>query len=186
LETVLTAALIAFAAYHFKFRAELQRKRENSARFSTRDTANQLRFVMNAAFRKKSVMSRAEYLVFRTIEGLVKASGKGHRVFAQTSLGEIIGTEDRKAFESINSKRIDILIIDPFGQPAVAVEYQGGGHYQGDAAGRDAVKKEALRKAGVAYVEVQDGESDEGVRRKVLDALGWSHAAAGSTKAEAG
>ncbi len=40
----------------------------------------------------------------------------------------------------------------------MAIEYQGQGHHQGAAAARDAVKKEALRRAGVGYGEVFAGD----------------------------
>lgn len=94
-------------------------------------------------------------------------------MFAQTSLGEVIGSNDNRAFSTINSKRVDVLLVDRFGSPVVAVEYQGSGHYQGSAAARDAVKKEALRKAGVQYVEVMESDSDEWIRQKVSEALGF-------------
>jgi hypothetical protein len=51
------------------------------------------------------------------------------------------------------------------------MEYQGAGHYQGDAAARDAIKREALRRAGVAYVEAFDSDGPEDVRRKVREVL---------------
>ena len=38
--------------------------------------------------------------------------------------------------------------------PALAVEYQGHGHYQNRAFMRDAVKREAVRKAGVPFLEI--------------------------------
>ena len=79
------------------------------------------------------------------------------RVMAQVSLGEILRSEDAAAFSAVNSKRVDLLIVDERHQPIAAVEYQGTGHWQGNAAARDAVKKEALRKAGVAYIEVIAG-----------------------------
>lgn len=53
------------------------------------------------------------------------------------------------AFRSINSKRLDFLVIDRIGLPALAVEYQGHGHYQNGAFMRDAVKREAVRKANI-------------------------------------
>ena len=58
------------------------------------------------------------------------------------------------AFRSINSKRLDFLIIDHSGLPALAVEYQGHGHYQNRAFMRDAVKREAVRKAKVKFLEI--------------------------------
>lgn len=178
MEFVLLVVLLGIAVYHLKYHAKIKRERDDIARereaaekFNVKDSANQLRFVMDAAFNKKKIMNKGEYHTFRIVESLVKSENKGYRVFAQTSLGEIISTHDRHAFQSINSKRIDILIIDSFGNPAVAIEYQGSGHYQSNAAARDAVKREALRKAGVAYIEIFDGEDDGRLRDKVLDAL---------------
>jgi Protein of unknown function (DUF2726) len=98
---------------------------------------------------------------------------RGYRIFAQTSLGEILRSPDEEAFRSINSKRVDILIVDPDSWPVLAVEYQGSGHYQGTAAARDAVKKEALRKAGVRYVEVSENDDPAQIRARVRHELGW-------------
>ena len=123
------------------------------------DPATQLRHVMAASFYKKKVMSKEEYRVFKVVETEVRSMGKGFRVLSQTSLGEIIGSDDQKAFNSINSKRVDILIMNAFGEPIAAFEHQGGGHHQGSAAARDAIKREALRRAGVHFIEVLDDHS---------------------------
>jgi len=129
---------------------------------------------MAAEFTKKKLMGFNEYKVFKVVEDDVSRMRSGHRVFAQTSLGEILQSSDGRAHSSINSKRIDILVIAPDGYPAVAIEYQGEGHYQGNAAARDAVKKEALRKAGVRYLEVSHGMSPDAVRGLLRAALGYS------------
>lgn len=65
----------------------------------------------------------------------------------------------------MNSKRVDILVTDPFGFPCAVIEYQGGGHYQNNAIGRDAVKKEACRKAGIGYLEIEPGYDDDDINR---------------------
>jgi hypothetical protein len=116
-------------------------------------------------------MNTEEYYVFKATEDEARAVGGGLRVFAQTSLGEVIGSDDRRAHSAINSKRVDILVISAQGLPLVAIEYQGGGHYQSSAAARDAVKKEALRKAGVEYVEVMERHSNEERRANIRNAL---------------
>ena len=85
----------------------------------------------------------------------------------------MLRSPDQEAFHSINSKRVDILIVDPDSWPILAVEYQGSGHYQGTAAARDAVKKEALRKAGVRYIEVSESDSAAQIRSRVREQLGW-------------
>lgn len=136
------------------------------------DPAQQLNAVMAASFSKQRVLSRSEYRVFKIIEDEVAIAGKGHRVFAQTSLGEILKSSDGNAFHSINSKRADILVIDRGGWPVLAVEYQGEGHYQGAAAARDAVKKEALRKAGVQHIEFHPADGDDEIRSRVRGQLG--------------
>ena len=51
-----------------------------------------------------------------------------------------------------------------------ALEYQGTGHHQGTAAARDAVKKEALRKAGIGYHEVVAGHTAPAELKRLADA----------------
>ena len=55
----------------------------------------------------------------------------------------------------------------------LAVEYQGGAHYQGTAAIRDAVKKEALNKAGIGYAEVYASDNAEEIRLLIGTRVGW-------------
>jgi hypothetical protein len=137
------------------------------------DPGQQLHAVMAASFKRRQLFNRPEYRAFKIIEDDVAAARRGYRVFAQTSLGEVLASPSKDAFRSINSKRVDILIVDRGGWPAVAVEYQGSGHYQGTAAARDAIKKEALRKAGVRYVEVSESDSAAQIRSRVREQLGW-------------
>jgi hypothetical protein len=134
----------------------------------------QLLAVMRGSFEKRRLLNLGEYRAFKIIEDYITRSRRGYRVFAQTSLGEILASPDELAFRSINSKRIDILIVDQGGWPVIAVEFQGGGHYQGTATIRDAVKKEALSKAGVAYVEVFPSDAPDDIRLRIRKQLGWT------------
>jgi hypothetical protein len=118
------------------------------------DAAEQLRIVMTAGFRTRPLLSKAEAKVFYSAERAIAEQGLPWRVMGQVSLGEILSSTEPEAYAAINSKRVDLLLIDRFGQPIAAIEYQGEGHYQGSAAARDAVKKEALRRAGVRYIEI--------------------------------
>jgi hypothetical protein len=61
----------------------------------------------------------------------------------------VLSSPDARAFSTINSKRVDLLVISSDGEPLAAIEYQGSGHYRETAPARDAVKKEA-RSAGPA------------------------------------
>jgi hypothetical protein len=137
------------------------------------DAGQQLNAVMAASFERRKLLNVSEHKVFKIVERDIWSARRGYRIFAQTSLGEILKSRDEEAFRSINSKRVDILIVDPDSWPVLAVEYQGSGHYQGTAAARDAVKKEALRKAGVGYVEVSENDDPTQIRARVRHELGW-------------
>jgi hypothetical protein len=64
-----------------------------------------------------------------------------------------------------------MLLIDEHCHPRHAIEYQGGAHHQGSAAARDAVKKEALRRAGVGYHEVVAGQTTPSELRQLIERL---------------
>ena len=137
--------------------------------FGNADAARQLTAVMGGTFRKKRLMNATEYRVFAVVERALAELKQGHRLFAQTSLGEVLESVD--AHYTINAKRIDILIVDRAGWPVLAIECQGAGHYQGNAAARDAIKKEALRRADVAFMEFTPDDSDSQIRLRVQESL---------------
>lgn len=114
----------------------------------------QLANVRCSEFRKRPLMNKSEYAVFCRLEALLPKSHRSYRVFAQVSLGEILGSDSKQAYWAINSKRADFVIIDRSGQPVAVVEYHGTGHYQGDAITCDAIKREACNSAGIAYIEL--------------------------------
>jgi len=166
---LLTAGAFLAGWYGEKWRARRARKAwsakrpaQNVVKFAARagearppgDAVDQLRAVIGATFRKRRLMSRSEAQVFYAAENAISAQRLDWRVMAQVSLGEILSSPDEEAYRAINSKRVDVLLVSRTGEPLAAVEYQGEGHHQGSAPARDAVKREALRLAGVAYIEI--------------------------------
>ncbi len=133
--------------------------------------ADQLKLVMKADFRRRALLNKSEGNVFRALDKLVIARNPGWQVMAQVSVGEFIWTDDKDAFGCINSKRVDFVLMDEHCQARHALEYQGNGHHQGSAAARDAVKKEALRKAGVGYHEIVAGHTTPGDLRALVERL---------------
>ena len=131
------------------------------------DAADQLRIVMKADFKPQRLLNKSEARLFKAVDKQVLEARPGWQVMAQVSLGEILKCEDKAAYGCINSKRVDLLIVDDECRPLHAIEYQGGAHHQGTAAARDAVKKEALRRAGIGYVEVVAGDTPAELRRVV-------------------
>jgi len=133
--------------------------------------ADQLKAVMNAQFKPRALLNRPEGKVFRVLDQLVIARNPQWQVMAQVSMGEFLASEDKDAYACINSKRVDFALMDGECQVRHALEYQGGGHHQGTAAARDAVKREALRKAGIGYHEVVAGHTTPGELKRLVEKL---------------
>ncbi len=136
------------------------------------DAADQLRTVMKADFKAQPLLNKSEARLFKAMDKMViELAPPGWQVMAQVSLGEILKCEDKAAYACINSKRVDLLIVDADCKPIHAIEYQGGGHFKGahHTAARDAVKKEALRRAGIGYVEVVAGHHTPAELRRVVE-----------------
>lgn len=138
---------------------------------STSDSAEQLRIVMESDFQSRSLLNRPEAKVFKALDEAVIARNPGWQVMAQVSLGEFLSSKSRKAFFAVNSKRVDFALMDEKCQVVHALEYQGSGHHQGTAAARDAVKKEALRKAGIGYHEIVAGHTTPSELRALVEKL---------------
>lgn len=135
------------------------------------DAADQLRIVMGANFTIQPLLNKREARVFRELDRIVISLNPEWQVMAQVSVGEILRCQDAEAYRCINSKRIDLLLVDGECHPRHAIEYQGDGHYQGTAAARDAVKKEALRRAGIGYHEVVAGHTTPSELRRLVEKL---------------
>ena len=135
--------------------------------------ADQLRTVMKASFTARPLLNRGEQRLLAVLDKALAEDTPGWRAMGQVSLGEIVSSPDKDAYFAVNSKRVDLLIVDADCRPLYAIEFQGKGHHTGDtAAARDAVKKEALRRAGIGYVEVVSGDTPAEVRGLVRKLVG--------------
>lgn len=127
--------------------------------------ADQLKAVMHADFTRRMLLNQPERRLLGVIDSILADDSRGWRAMAQVSLGEILASESKDAYLAVNSKRVDLLIVDADCRPLHAVEFQGTGHHLGrETAARDAVKKEALRRAGIGLIEVVSGQTPAQVR----------------------
>ena len=134
--------------------------------------ADQLKIVSTAEFAARALLNRAEANVFAALDKAVIARNPAWQVMAQVSLGEFLASPDTDAFFAINSKRVDFALMDERCCVRHALVYQGNGHHLGPSvAARDAVKKEALRKAGIGYHEVVAGHTTPGELRALVEKL---------------
>lgn len=155
-----------------------QPKTKAPRRLNPANTQDQMAIVAKSNYQPQKIMNVSEYRLFDVIERALPGLGKGYRLMAQVSLGEIIkpakaqdSDTARDANKVINSKRVDMVIVDPKGYVALAVEYQGSGHHQQNAFLRDAVKREALRRAGIQMLEIEEAWTPELVTQQVSNAL---------------
>ncbi|UVC10377.1 DUF2726 domain-containing protein [Rhizobium sp. TH2] len=155
--------------------------RESEVSSRPTDAADQLRIVMAASFSAQPLLSKSEVRVYQDLDAFVTACNPRWLVMAQVSLGEILKSRDAQAYSCINSKRVDLLLVDENCHPRHVVEYQGSGHHQGTAAARDAVKKEALRRAGIGYHEVVAGHTTPSELKRLVERLVESPASTQST-----
>lgn len=135
------------------------------------DATDQLRIVMKSHFTIQPLLNKSEARVFRELDSIVIGCNSSWQVMAQVSLGEILRSTDAGAYSCINSKRVDLLLVDSNCQPRHVIEYQGGAHHQSAAAARDAIKKEALRRAGIGYHEVVAGQTTPSELRRLVEKL---------------
>jgi hypothetical protein len=130
--------------------------------------ADQLRLVMQADFTRRTLLNPKERRLLAWLDKILAEEAPSCRAMGQVSLGEVISSKDEKAYFAVNSKRVDLLIVDDRCQPLFALEYQGTGHYLGQTAiARDAVKMEALRKAGIGYETIKPGDTPAELRALV-------------------
>ncbi|BCK77121.1 hypothetical protein AA0242T_2869 [Acetobacter aceti NRIC 0242] len=79
----------------------------------------------------------------------------------------------KQAFSSYSGKRVDFLLIDRFGNPVLAVEYNGSGHdLSGDADARMAVKRLALQKADIPLLEIPERMSKPDIFTALSEKVG--------------
>ena len=76
-----------------------------------------------------------------------------------------------RAFNIINSKRVDYLIVNQRFNPIIAIEYHGQGHYRGNYKARDEVKRITLEKAGIIYLAIRYDDDLQTVKNKIARLL---------------
>ena len=133
--------------------------------------ADQLKAVMKANFKSRPLLNRPEARLFKVLDPLVIARNPQWQVMAQVSLGEFLSSEDEVAYRCINSKRVDFALMDGDCRVRGVLEYQGNGHHQGSAAARDAVKREALRKADIRHEEIVAGHTTPSELKRLIEKL---------------
>ncbi|MDG9730416.1 DUF2726 domain-containing protein [Ignatzschineria sp. RMDPL8A] len=125
----------------------------------------------NSDFYRVNLLNHSEIRVFNELQKYLKSD---FFIYPQVSLGEIIKAKNKNisAFNIINSKRVDFLIVNQRFNPIIAIEYHGQGHYRGNYKVRDEVKRITLEKAGIIYLAIRYDDDDlQTVKNKITRLL---------------
>lgn len=141
------------------------------------DVENQIRFISQTELRAVRPVNKEAVRVLYALDEWIATHRPDWRMAFEVSMGAFIKTsydpEDRMqkaAFSSYNSKRVDFLLIDRFGQPMLVVEYHGTGHdLSDDAPDRMEVKRLALARAGIPLVEIPAKTPKSDIVRMIAD-----------------
>lgn len=172
----LMGLVIGAAAVWLRSKWRAQKGKAQAAQWDIGDYNNQLRFINAVDLKtRKPINVEAYKAVFAPTEKALAGIKPKHRLLAEVSMGSFLGTTGRagqkaqdRAFKSFNSKRVDFLIVDAFGEPKLVLEYHGSGHFlSSDAEKRDTVKRLALSNANVPLLEFNEGVSQTEVANKV-------------------
>jgi hypothetical protein len=136
-------------------------------------STKQLNEVLKYKFERQRLFNYTEEKIFNLLIEIIDNHAKGiYRINGQTSLGEILKCNDRVAYNAINSKRVDFLIIDTEHMPIAAIEANGTGHYQNNALERDEIKRAAIESAGIKYIALRKNENPrEKLERELMHIL---------------
>lgn len=124
----------------------------------------------NSDFYRVNLLNHSEIRVFNELQKDLKSD---FFIYPQVSLGEIIKAKNKNisAFNIINSKRVDFLIVNQRFNPIIAIEYHGQGHYRGNYKVRDEVKRITLEKAGIIYLAIRYDDDLQTVKYKIARLL---------------
>lgn len=129
-----------------------------------------LEAMRGASFRAKPLGNNLEKTAYQTALGIVQKRGQGEHVLLQVSLGEILQSKDRRAYWAVNSKRVDLLVIDRELRPLVVIEIDGSGHGLSREIARinDKIKDTALRAADIPLIRIPAPDDDLGLIRALV------------------
>lgn len=132
------------------------------------DSATALRLVSDAGFASRPLLSGREADVLAVVEAIAGEAGLGWRVVPQVRLADIIASSDDVANAVIDDHRLDMLIVSAARMPVAAVDYQPLGQVHDDSALNAAVKREALRRADIPFLEIRANEPLDTLRAQIL------------------
>lgn len=133
----------------------------------TRSPTSQLQQVTDARFAPRRLISNNEEQIFHALEVIIHDLDLDWRVMAQVNLAEIVDSTDPDALLAIGDQRVAMLIVSSAQMPLAAVEYQALGQVRDEGTLRAAIRREALRRADIDYIEIRSNDTPEMLRDQI-------------------
>lgn len=141
-----------------------QKNREISAEPELTQYQYQMRYIRQCELMPYKPMNKEAIQYFHYLNEWIQRNQLHWYVSFEVSMGAFIRTTGRVntglkklAFRSYNSKRVDFLLIDHYGNPRGVIEYHGSGHYLSQSANeRMQVKKLVLENARIPLIEIPE------------------------------
>ena len=108
-------------------------------------------------FTQRKLMNKPEAVLYNYLLAEVPL---GWAVMSQVSYGAFLANRSFNRYMSVNSKRADFVVVNGANEVVGVVEYQGKGHFGSNDKSRqraeqsDAIKRQALREAGIELFEI--------------------------------
>lgn len=108
-------------------------------------------------YSKRSIMRDDEKVLFLILQKLIP---QDYSIFPQINLSHIIGVKNSfkdhdNLFWAIDHRSVDYVIFDKNFSPILAVELNGGSHFQYNRKNRDEAIKNILNKSGINLLTIQ-------------------------------
>lgn len=124
----------------------------------------QMHYIQQCELKSYNPMNKEVVKYFYYLNEWIQAKQLKWYVSFEVSMGAFIRTSgsaeaelQKLAFSSYNSKRVDFLLIDHYGNPRGVIEYHGSGHYLSQSANeRMQVKMLVLQKVGIPLIEIPE------------------------------
>lgn len=140
----------------------------------------QLTYIARCGFEALPLVDAEDARVLDIIHTFLAENHPSLRVLANVSLADAVAPVASTALRndiafarrSLRDKRIDFAVLDKDRKVCLALGFSGTGRFARTDTARSAIQREAIRKAGITYVEMQRGCSTRVVNQTLSDVFG--------------
>ncbi len=136
------------------------------------DSVTRLRLVSDTNFSLRRLLTEREAERLAEVEGILADLEVDWRVMPQVSLSDILAAEDETAWRALGGQRVAMVILAANQMSIAAIDFQPMGQVREEDAVLDAVRREALRRSGIEYIELRANDGSDMLRSTLAELAG--------------